>query len=130
MKRTKTILKHVIAIALMLQIPVVALCCEKRPLPDISHLMNEHLIRKAIVTEEWEPARIEYEPAWTYENNDSENMGKTGKQDYWYLENDPVGFDVVMLVLVVLAVSLFIVSCIMTYKIIHGNPATNLKEGW
>jgi hypothetical protein len=158
MKRMKIILKHFIATALLLLIPVVALCCDKAsPLiiedservsdidaavyktnkigtqglmtenQNVSPFMNEDLIPAAIFPEEWELAGIEYEHAWSYKNNDSENREKPSKQDNWDVVYDPIGFDVFLFVHFVIAGSLLIISCIMTYNFIRDNSFNNLR---
>lgn len=150
MKRMKIILNHFIAIALLLLTPGAVLCCEKE-LPLIiedservfdidravyktdkigAHVwVDENLIREAIIPEEWGQADIEYDPAWSYNNNDSENRGNPGKQDNWYVVYNSVGLDVFLVVHAVIAVSFLIMSGLMTYKIIHDNPVKNLKDG-
>jgi hypothetical protein len=94
---------------------------------NVSHFMNEDLIREAKVPEEWGPAGIEYEPAWSYKNNDSENREKTGKQDNWDVAYDPIGFDVFLFAHFVIAGALLIISGIMTYNFIRDNHFNNLR---
>jgi len=45
-----------------------------------------------------------------------------------YMNRTKIGFDVFLYALVVIAGSFLIISGIMTYKIIHDNPAKNLRE--
>lgn len=145
----KIILSHFIAIALLLLIPCKALCCEKElpPIIEYAQLVSdidkavyktntigarewiaENLIPEEIIPEEWRQAGIEYEPAWSYNINDSENRGNRDKQDNWYVVYILVGFGVFLFVHAVIAQSFLIISVLITYKIIHYNPVKNLRE--
>ena len=94
---------------------------------NISHVMNKDLIREPIILQEWRESGIEYESAWSYKNNESENWEKTRKKDNWGFEYDPIGFDVFLFVQLVFAGTLLIISGIMTYYFIHDNPLNNLR---
>lgn len=124
-KRMKPIIKYIIVIGLLLPIPVWTLCCEKESPLDISHF--DDFIRVPKITEEREPVRIEYESTWSYKNYDYDYKEKAGEHDCCYMLNDPGVSDVSLLVLVVIAGSFFTVSGVITYKIKHGNPLTDLE---
>lgn len=94
---------------------------------NISHFMNKALIREPMILEEWRESGIEYEYAWNLKNNDSENREKTGKQDNWDVEYDPIRFDVFVFVCLIIAGTLLIISGIMTYSFVRDNPFNNLR---
>jgi len=45
-----------------------------------------------------------------------------------YMNRTQIGFDVFLIAIIVIVASFLTISGIMTYKIIHDNPAKNLRE--
>lgn len=113
----KIMLKHFIAIALLLLISVVALCREKR-----SPLIFEDSERVSDVNRAFYKTKKIVEQGWMTENRE-----KTGKQDNWDIEYDPIRFDVFVFACSAIAATLLIICGIMTYNLIRDNPFSNLR---